>query len=197
MGYTYPELQGGSVASVKQALNKLYGSSSGRTIKRRSQVKRMTSSIEALGNSVMRTFGRSLPSTHEDAASETYTEWIANLRVAQDALVNTFFIYVFLGDFSTDSACWSFDPNLVGMHTVFNSSPDPTKRHNLIVTGTIPLTKTLRRHAADGKVNLKDEKAVKDYLKAALHWRVTTVCQYKPLFFLPACASFRSNSNTG
>ncbi|MCJ1264839.1 hypothetical protein MMC22_004714 [Lobaria immixta] len=174
MGYTYPELQGGSVASTKQSLNKLYSASSGETLKRRGQVNKMTRSIAAFGNSIMKAFGRSLPSTYEDDAYDTYTEWIANIRVAQDALPNTFFVYVLLGDFSTDVACWSYDPNLVGMHTVFNSSPDPTKQHNLIVTGTIPLTKTLRRHAADGKVNLKDEKAVKDYLKANLHWRVTT-----------------------
>lgn len=176
MGYTYPELQnGGSPASVKKAVNKLYGPSAGRTIKRRSQAKRTTGSIEALGNVVMRAFGRSLSSPYEDDAADTYTEWIANLRVAQDALDSTFFIYVFLGDFKEDAACWSYDPNLVGKHGVFNSSPDPAKRHDLIVTGTIPLTRTLRRRAAEGKLDLKDEKCVTDYLKANLHWRVTNV----------------------
>lgn len=186
MGYTYPELQGGSIASVKKAVNKLYGPSSGRTIKRRSQTKRMTDSIETLGKSIRGAFRRSLPSSYEDDTNDTYTEWIVNLRVAQDALGSTFFIYVFLGDFKPDAPCWSTDPNLVGIHTVFNSSPDRTKRHDLVVTSTIPLTKSLRRHAADGKLNLQDEKAVKDYLKANLHWRVTNVCRYKPSFFYPS-----------
>lgn len=196
MGYTYPELQkGGTPTSVKQALNALYGASSGRTLHRRSQVKRMPRSIDAFGTLIRRVLGRSLPSSYEDAARDTYTEWIANLRVAQDALSSTFFIYVFLGDFKPDAACWSSDPNLVGMHTIFNSSPDLTKRHDLIVTGTIPLTRTLRRHAADGKLNLSDEKAVKDYLKANLHWRVTNVRGYNSSFplSLPALLSLRKH----
>lgn len=199
MGYTYPELQkGGSAASVRQALNDLYAASAGRRLKRRSQVKRITGPIEAAGNSIMRAFGRSLPSTYKNDVDDTYTEWIANIRAAQDALGTTFFIYVFLGDFSPDAACWSYDPSLVGLHTVFSSTADPSKRHNLIVTGTIPLTKTLRRHAADGKLNMKDENAVKDYLKANLHWRVTNVRRYKPhTFFLLSALLWLGKSNTG
>ena len=199
LGYTYPELQnGGSPASVKQALNKLYGTSAGRSLRRRTEAKRTAGTLKELGDSIMKAFRRSLPSTYEDDAASTYTEWIANLRVAQDALGSTFFIYVFLGDFKADAACWSYAPNLVGMHTVFNSSPDPTKRHNLIVTGTIPLTNALRRHAADGKLNLIDENAVKDYLKANLHWRVTNVRRYKSLLFSPLARSFLSGKcNTG
>lgn len=209
LGYTYPELQnGGSPASVKQALNKLYGTSAGRSLRRRSEVKRTAGSLKELGNSIMKVFRRSLPSASEDDAAETYTEWISNLRVAQDGLGSTFFIYVFLGDFKADAASWSSDPNLVGMHTIFNSSPNPTRRRNLIVTGTIPLTNALRRRAADGKLlhrraadgklNLNDENAVKDYLKANLHWRVTNVRRYQSLLFSPLARSFvLGKCNTG
>ena len=103
-------------------------------------------------------------------------EWIANLRVSEDALDSTFYIHVFLGPFKSDPAFWSVDPNLVGTHSVFKSFPETDEKHNRTITGTIPLTRALRRDADAGEVDLKDEKAVEAYLTQNLHWRVTNVC---------------------
>lgn len=211
-GYTYPEIQGGTPASTRQAVNALYGSSSAGKIARRSEAEG-----NAMGNVVSRAFGRGTygiqsPDMDSDGQSinkrgiagkiravgsllvralgrrdyippqndePTYTEWIANVRVAQDALPTTFYIYMFLGNFTDDPALWSTDPNLVGTHSVFNSiAAQGDSKKNRITTGTIPLTEAIRRDQAAGKLDIKDEKVVEDYLTKNLYWRVSNVCSF-------------------
>lgn len=214
-GYTYPEIQGGTPASTRQAVNALYGSSSAGKIVRRSEPEgnaanklisrafgRGTYGIQsldtnrdrqsinkrgttgsgiagkfwAMGSLLLRALGRReyLPYRNDEP---TYTEWIVNVRVAQDALPNTFYIYIFLENFTDDPALWSADPNLVGTHSVFNSiAAQGDSKKNRITTGTIPLTNALRRNHEAGKVDIKDEKAVEAYLTKNLVWRVSNVC---------------------
>ena len=165
------------MASVKLAVNELYNVSAGRSFNRRSQAKRAAGFSEALGTKIRSVLGRSASAaTYEEPVDgNTYTEWITNIRVAQNALESTFHIHVFLGNFTTDPTCWPRDPNLVGSQSVFNSFPGTTKKRDLIITGTVPLTKALRRDADAGKVDLNDELAVVAYLKQNLHWRITNV----------------------
>ncbi len=175
-GYTYPELQGGTAASVKKAVNNLYGRSAGQTIARRSEIESAESRGEKFGRLGTRAFGGGAYGVQVERSTEnTYIEWIANLRVAQEALDSTFYIHVFLGDFAPNPASWSIDPNLVGTHSVFKPFPGTDKKRDRIITGTVPLTKALRRDADAGKVDIKDEKAVEAYLTQNLHWRVTNV----------------------
>ena len=65
----------------------------------------------------------------------------------------------------------------MGSHAVFtpftNASTALDSGASSIVTGTIPLTRTLQAHADDGKVDLEDCDAVERYLRENLHWRVT------------------------
>lgn len=215
-GYTYPEIQGGTPASTRQAVNALYGSSSIGKIARRSEaegnvVNRLVSrafgrgaygiqspdkdrdgqsinrrglagKIRAVGSLLVRALGRrDYISPRNDES--TYTEWISNVRVAQDALPTTFYIYMFLGNYIENPALWSTDPNLVGTHSVFNSiAAQGDSKKNRIITGTIPLTEALRRDHEAGKVDINDEKAVEDYLTKSLFWRVSNVrpCQPHP-----------------
>lgn len=211
-GYTYPEIQGGTPASTRQAVNALYGSSSAGKIARRSEAegnamgkvvsrafgrgtygiqspdmdsdgqsikkRGIAGKIRAVGSLLVRVLGRRdyIPPQNDEP---TYTEWIANVRVAQDALRTTFYIYVFLGNFTDDPALWSTDPNLVGTHSVFNSiAAQGDSKKNRIITGTIPLTEALRRDQAAGKLDIKDEKVVEDYLTKNLYWRVSNVCSF-------------------
>lgn len=211
-GYTYPEIQGGTPASTRQAVNALYGSSSAGKIARRSEAegnamgkvvsrafgrgtygiqspdmdsdgqsikkRGIAGKIRAVGSLLVRALGRRdyIPPQNDEP---TYTEWIANVRVAQDALRTTFYIYVFLGNFTDDPALWSTDPNLVGTHSVFNSiAAQGDSKKNRIITGTIPLTEALRRDQAAGKLDIKDEKVVEDYLTKNLYWRVSNVCSF-------------------
>ena len=93
------------------------------------------------------------------------------------ALQSAFFIHVFVGDFNPDPASWSFEPNLVGSHAVFtpftNASTALDNTVSNIITGTIPLTRTLQAQADQGKVDLENCAAVEAYLFRNLHWRVT------------------------
>lgn len=213
-GYTYPEIQGGTPASTRQAVNTLYGSSSAGKIARRSEgegssaskifsrafgrgaygiqspdtdkdgqslIKRgISGKTRAAGSLLLSAFGRRdyIPAQNDKS---TYTEWIANVRVAQDALPTTFYIYVFCGNFTDDPALWSTDPNLVGTHSVFNSiATQGDSKKDRIITGTVPLTKKLRRDHEAGKVDIKNEKDVEDYLLKNLFWRVSNVCSPSP-----------------
>lgn len=211
-GYTYPEIQGGTPASTRQAVNTLYGSSSAGKIARRSEsegnaVSKLVSrafgrgtygiqskdtdrvgqsvdkrglagKLRAVGSLLVRTLGRRdyIPLQKDES---TYTEWIVNVRVAANALPTTFYIYFFIGNFTDDPALWSTDPNLVGTQSVFNSIGGSKK--NLIITGTVPLTSSLRRDCEAGKVDSKDEKAVEGYFAKNLSWRVASVCSSRLL----------------
>lgn len=176
-GYSYPEIQGKSVAQVKEAVNALYASSTGKTITRRSTVgaeidPNLAPLIAAgLSNEAPVEIIPNLPATGN------YTEYLANIRVAKDALAQTFFIHIFVGDFNPDPQTWTFEPSLVGSHAII--TPYVTKGDPLqstIVTGQIPLTRALRADEQKGLVDMTDGENTKEYLRKNLHWRVTTVC---------------------
>ena len=113
----------------------------------------------------------------KELAPGYYREWITNIRVEKMALQSAFFIHIFLGDFNPDPSCWSFEPNLVGSHAVFtpftNASTALSSGASSIVTGTIPLTRTLTAQAEKGLVDVEDCEAVEAYLRKNLHWRIT------------------------
>lgn len=174
-GYSYPEIQGKSVSEVKAAVNALYASSSGKIITRRSNVGGQDTSLAPL---IAAGLSNEAPveAVPDPPATGNYTEWLTNIRVAKDALEQTFFIHIFLGDFDPDPKMWSFEPNLVGTHAII--TPYVMKRdpaQNTIVTGQIPLTRALRADEQKGLLDMKDEGKTKEYLTRNLHWRVTTV----------------------
>ena len=210
-GYTYPEIQGGTPASTRQAVNALYGGSSAGKIARRSEsegnmaskifsrafgrgtygiqspdtdssdgqsIKKrgIAGKIQAARSLLIGAFGRREYGQAQNDES-TYTEWICNVRVAQDALPRTFNIHFFIGNPSDDPALWSTDPNLVGTHSVFNSiASQGDSKKDRIITGTVPITKALVQDHGAGKVDVKNETAVVDYLSKNLSWRVSNVC---------------------
>ena len=210
-GYNYPETSGGTPASAKAAVNKLYGPSSGKKISKRalqaggygqSGSSHMDSSPAATSllptlsaTSAAKTTNTALAAavaagiapgaagssdlatTPKELAPGYYREWITNIRVEKMALQSAFFIHIFLGDFNPDPSCWTFEPNLVGSHAVFtpftNATTALSSGASSIVTGTIPLTRTLSAQEEKGLVNLDCEEEVEAYLRKNLHWRVT------------------------
>lgn len=175
-GYSYPEIQGKSIPQIKAAVNALYTSSSGTTITRRTTVGAQTD--PKLAPLIAAGLSNEAPveAIPDPPATGNYTEWLANIRVAKDALEQTFFIHIFLGDFNPDPKSWSFEPNLVGTHAII--TPYVMKRDPLqstIVTGQIPLTRALRADEQKGLVHMDNETETKGYLTRNLHWRVTTV----------------------
>lgn len=218
-GYTYPEIQGGTPASTRQAVNALYGGSSAGKIARRSEGEGNTASkifsrafgrgtygiqspdkdgdgqsikkrgiagkLQVAGSLLVRAFGRRDYGYAQNDES-TYTEWICNVRVAEDALPRTFNIHFFIGNPPDDPALWPTDPNLVGTHSVFNSiGSQGDSKKGRIITGTVPITKALVQDHGAGKVDIKNEKAVEDYLSKNLSWRVSNVCFLPPQRNLP------------
>ena len=178
LGYSYAEIQGKDAAGVKSAVNALYADSSGKSITRREALSPQGGSSSDVAPLIAAglTNRPSIPGT-EKPTEGTYTEWIANIRVAKDAVDQAFFIHVFVGDFNPDPQTWSTEANLVGTHSIITpyvTTKDPDK--SAIVTGTIPLTRALRLHAEDGKLDLNDIAKVKDFLLKNLHWRITKVC---------------------
>ncbi|KAL8771913.1 MAG: hypothetical protein Q9209_002851 [Squamulea sp. 1 TL-2023] len=175
LGYSYPEIQGKSQSEVKAAVNALYAASSGVTITRRDNVEAHNSKLAPL---IAAGLSSDAPfeAVPDPPATGNYTEWLTNIRVAKDALEQTFFIHIFLGDFNPDPKVWSIEPNLVGTHSII--TPYVMKRdplHNTVVTGQIPLTRALRADSQKGLLNMTDEVKTKEYLTRNLHWRITTM----------------------
>ena len=103
-------------------------------------------------------------------------EWLANIQIENFAVDGSFFIHIFVGDFSPDPGYWTQDMNLVGTHAVFSSSIDNTKcakckednqNHALVSGGVSLTTKLVELGLAD-----LEPATVKPYLKQNLHWRV-------------------------
>ncbi|KAL8707535.1 MAG: hypothetical protein Q9220_007477 [cf. Caloplaca sp. 1 TL-2023] len=175
LGYSYPEIQGKSQAEIKAAVNALYASTSGKTITRRDTVEGHNTELAPLIAAGLSN-GAPVEIVPDPPTTGNYTEWLTNIRVAKDAVEQTFFIHIFLGDFNPDPKSWTFEPNLVGTHSII--TPYVMKRDPLqstIVTGQIPLTRSLRADQQKGLVNMANETETKDYLTRNLHWRVTTM----------------------
>ncbi|KAH0538314.1 hypothetical protein FGG08_005088 [Glutinoglossum americanum] len=110
-----------------------------------------------------------------------YKEWFANIRVKKYALNESFFIHVFIGEFSSEPFSWSFEPKLVGTHCIFVNNPTTTQcakckddnDNQIHVTASIPLTTTLIDCIKDGELRSLKPADVEPFLVKNLHWRVT------------------------
>lgn len=162
-GYTYPETADNNVSCAISAVNYLYGNSAGKPANHTVASKRWLS----------KRAGPQQPGL--------YYEWITNIRVAQSALDSTFTIFVFLGNFSSNPKSWLTDPNLVGSHTVFMPFSSETQQNaDIIVAGTVPLTRDLNHNAISGGYNTANNTGVETYLTNNLHWRVARVGFHGP-----------------
>ncbi|KAL5320201.1 hypothetical protein ACEPPN_011002 [Leptodophora sp. 'Broadleaf-Isolate-01'] len=152
-GYAYPETakyDGGNLTSqVIVAVNQLYGASG---------VPRLTKK-------------RSSNVKVADA------EWVANIRVKKYALNAPFFVHIFIGKFNADPFSWSFEPNLVGTHSIFVKAIGPNSTCNCdtqqLVTATIPLTNRLHVDVLGGFLESLSPEDVTPYLAKALSYRVS------------------------
>ncbi|KAK3724436.1 hypothetical protein LTR37_001060 [Vermiconidia calcicola] len=159
-GYTYPELVGNAnISSVKEAINKLYGSS--------------------MGNSGLSPRGLSYR-----AADGRQRQYLANIVSQKLVLDGSYAVYLFMGDFDDTPSSWATSPNLVGTHAVFgalsssdNAASTPRSRARrsdsaIQVTGTMPLTSMLLAKMESGELANMKLATVEGYLTDNLHWRV-------------------------
>lgn len=156
-GYAYPETANGTgvnmAAQAISAVNKLYGPNSQGT-------------ASAL-------LGRDTNNGIQ------YREWIANIRVRKHALDGPFFIHIFLGTFSPDPFKWSFEPNLVGTHCIFDKTASAITATSFcnctadLVTGTLPLTASLSKFVESGALKSLDSADVEPYLQKNLRYKLS------------------------
>ena len=152
-GYTYPETakytSGNVTRQVITAVNQLYG----------------------VGNRVQPSSKRQLYGRRED------TEWIANIRVKKYALNASFYVHIFIGSFDPDPFSWSFEPNLVGTHSIFVKTTATNSACNCdpnqLVTATIPLTDRLHVDIEGGFLKSIEPEDVTPYLAKNLGYRLS------------------------
>lgn len=192
-GYTYPELEGSTnVSAVKEAINKLYGSSLG------------SSGISRRDATASKSFKREISAAKPDAQASPvagevvdgthwHRQYVANIVSQKFALNGSYAICLFLGPFDQNASTWSTSPNLVGTHAVFaalsfvdapsnpQGSPSPGKASSPIkVTGTMPLTSMLISKVESGELKSMRPRVVEAYLKVNLAWRVAMVREVNP-----------------
>ncbi|KAL8944234.1 MAG: hypothetical protein Q9211_000664 [Gyalolechia sp. 1 TL-2023] len=154
-GYTYPEIVDWGVnrsqlaSNVKSGLNALYNPTG--SIQRRSESRDTSNELQLSPNAM-------------DA------QWFANVRVQKSAATSPFFVHLFLGAVPTDPATWSFAPNLVGSHSVVDTSLLSSANPNLPATlyGQIPLNHAL---LAAGNSDLAPSNVI-PILTSSLNWRL-------------------------
>ena len=192
LGYTYPELQNGATAaSVRAAINKLYGTSasssavsgsgntatsgtSSTTRKSRTSNRRKVWSpwwkrdnVTAADQSIYGTNG-----TNGTVSVEH--EYICNIASQKFAMNGSYAVYVFLGNVSSNStADLQLSPNLVGTHSVFANLPsddNPMINMDLKITGTVPLTTALIEKFENGELRSLSPADVEAYLAKESRW---------------------------
>jgi tyrosinase len=118
--------------------------------------------------------------------TNTYPEYLINLRAEKHALGGSYSVCVFLGpppDASPPST-WHLSPLFVGSFYPFGQEAATTgcgkcraaQRTRVEVTGQIPLTMALMERFLVGDIEGLGRGAVVEYLKRNLHWRVRKVC---------------------
>jgi tyrosinase len=163
-GYTYPELNSGDPGDVRVAINSLYGDPQSELTKRWQS-----------GPGASKKGYRQSKSAQTDPSGEKkyLREYLINIKTDRAAQNNSYTIRFFMGDFAPESQAWSKDPNLIGTQGIFYKqgfSIEP-----MLVTGVVPLTKSLRKAYHEAKFTSFSEDSVVAYLKQNLHWRIQRV----------------------
>lgn len=108
-----------------------------------------------------------------DAATGNAYEYACNIQTPRYALNGSYYVYVFNGSPDSESpASWLQDKNLIGMMGVL-SSPDSMPGHDMLVTGQIPLTSSLRGLVTIGSLLGMDEEKIIPFLTKNLEWRIS------------------------
>lgn len=171
-GYTYPELPNGmstSASSVRTAINNLYGSTTSSA-----RIKR--SAVGSAINKLRSRIPGAMPGYTFAGTAESDRDYMANIRAQKNALGQSYFIYFFLGDYSTSNPDnWALEDSFVGANPVLASlktEEELEKEKPLIIGGSVPLNTKLQEKMEAGELKSLDEKTVTDYLTKNLQWEV-------------------------
>ncbi|KAI6247240.1 Tyrosinase [Erysiphe necator] len=166
LSYDYAETSDANGISREQdvivAINRLYGPTPG--IRRKKKREIDAQSISASGK---------------------YREWLANIQMPKSAQNAPYSVYIFLGPFNDDPKYWSTDPNLAGVHTMFQSSMSMERSNDdnsPMVTAAIPLTNALIEKIKTGDLASLSVEDITQWLEANLSYRIlgldgTEICE--------------------
>lgn len=168
-GYTYSELTSGNRDDLVASINQLYGGSTAPVSKR---------SLIGIAKNITQTAANVTSSYGSDVSSYFPSrEYVANIKADKYGKFGSYFVHVFLGEPSSDSSCWSTDPNLIGTHAIFSTAADEENSQPAVpVTGAMPLTDALKKHHLGGQLTSLAEAVVVPYLTANLVWKAQKVC---------------------
>ncbi|EGP84531.1 tyrosinase, partial [Zymoseptoria tritici IPO323] len=174
LGYDYPEFttSDGSKNSITKFVNALYGRSPG--TQAASGIKPpgyptssgffpLISSLVGGVDNLMESF--------LDSSGAAY-EYACNIQTPRYALNGSYYVFVFNGAPSSDNpSTWVTDDNLAGMMGVL-ANPEGMAGNDLIVTGSIPLTRTLRSKVTIGNLLNMAFDIILPYLTKNVEWRI-------------------------
>lgn len=100
----------------------------------------------------------------------SYTEWLANVKLKQATLGGPFTVLFFLGGVPDDVSAWSTAKNLIGTMGVF-AGPGRRESTNQ-VSSSIPLTTSLMKIMARGNIGSLDKNEVVPLLRKHMRIRV-------------------------
>ena len=161
-----------NISAIKNAINKLYGSSVGSSgLSKRTVQKRDTLTA------ISATEGEKVS---DEVVRGQYRQYLANILTQKFALNGSYAIYVFMGDFNDTPSAWPTSPSLVGTHAVFGAidmtgsvqSGVMQSKPGIQVTGSMPLTSMLLTKARAGEIADMAPATIEQYLTDNLHWRV-------------------------
>jgi len=180
--YTYPEFadSDGSSAAIQSYVKALYGPSATATA---GSSKRTTIPLPfGLGSSdAQPTAAPAVPgmpsgglggllSSLSAPNGSTY-EYVANVKAPRYALGGSYYIFLFLGcPASEDPSTWISDDHLVGPMGVL--AQDTMKGADVLVSGSIPITRSLTGKIQSGLLGELSEVIVTPFLEHALEWRI-------------------------
>ncbi|SMY28040.1 unnamed protein product [Zymoseptoria tritici ST99CH_1A5] len=106
-----------------------------------------------------------------DSSGAAY-EYACNIQTPRYALNGSYYVFVFNGAPSSDNpSTWVTDDNLAGMMGVL-ANPEGMAGNDLIVTGSIPLTRALRSKVTIGNLLNMAFDIILPYLTKNVEWRI-------------------------
>jgi len=168
-GYTYPELVNADQSSIRSSINKLYGSGSSTSNKRRS-----SKSLHSRQSGEILPKITGLVTGMTDALLSPRLYQI-NFRAPKNTMDKSFFIDFFLGKpLSEDPTSWLSDINLIGSQAIM--SMDRPGQGDVTITGVLPLNSKLQDLVLVGGLANLLEATVVALLQDKITWRVRSVC---------------------
>lgn len=157
-GYTYPEQNNATEASVIATLNLLYNANITPSGRKR---KRQTTDTDSVS---LNKRDATNPDTDDDRILETYTNYVVRMRVPNNIAKRSCLIKVFFAEYALNGSNCAENCYYVGSFGIFTARDLPAS-HKKIVKGRISLTKALRDRYDAGQLKGMDRKTIKEYVQ--------------------------------